>query len=123
MTVGTPCISTDVGGIPEVIVDGQTGVQVPQRDVTKLASAIEKLLSDDVMRVRLALKARVLVESEFNIHRNTERMRSFFGPSRGDGSASPAVPAPAVDTKHASNGEDSSSAEKDRKPSKSAETA
>jgi len=88
MTVGTPCVSTDVGGIPEIIVDGQTGIQVPQRDADALSTTIERLLTDDVLRVRLALKARVLVESEFNIHRNTEQMRSFFGPGRRDGSAS-----------------------------------
>ena len=86
MTAGTPCISTDVGGIPEVIVDGQTGVQIPQRDPGALASAIEQLLGDDVKRVRLALKARVLVEAEFNIHRNAERIRAFFRPGSGDGS-------------------------------------
>ena len=98
MTVGTPCIATDVGGIPEIVVDGQTGIQVPQKDANALSKAIEKVLGDDVMRVRLALKARVLVESEFNVHRNAERMRSIFGPYAGDGSVNSAVP------KHKSNG-------------------
>lgn len=79
MTVGTPCIATAIGGIPEIVIDGQTGLHAVEKDPDSLASAIERLLDDDVLRVRLALKARVLVESEFNIHRNMERMRSFFG--------------------------------------------
>jgi colanic acid/amylovoran biosynthesis glycosyltransferase len=117
MTAGTPVISTDVGGIPEVIVDGQTGIQVPQRDVDALSSALERLLSDEVLRVRIALKARVLVESEFNIHRNAERMRSFFGPSRGDGSMSDVEPAIATngraDDRHESDEREDESAPSD----------
>jgi glycosyltransferase involved in cell wall biosynthesis len=96
MTVGTPCISTDVGGLPEVIVDGQTGIQVPQRDAKALAVALEQILADDVKRVRLALKARVLVESEFNIHRNAERLRSFFA-STGDTSPTASQPVSSAD--------------------------
>ena len=110
MTVGTPCLSTDVGGIPEIIVDGQTGVQVPQKDADALAKAIKELVSDDVKRVRLALKARVLVESEFNIHRNAERMRSFFGPSRGDGAVSEPDPAHQAEPTPSERAEDDATA-------------
>jgi len=78
MTLGTPCIATDAAGIPEIVVDGHTGIQTKQGDAASLGKAIEKVLADEVLRVRLALKARVLVESEFNVHRNSARLRASF---------------------------------------------
>ena len=82
MTLGTPCIASDATGIPEIVVDGHTGIQTKQGDAEMLARAIEKVLGDEVLRVRLALKARVLVESEFNAHRNAARLRASFVDSK-----------------------------------------
>ena len=78
LALGTPVISTDVTGIPEVVRDGDTGLQVPQRDPLALASAIGRLLGDAHLSMRLAANARRLMEAEFNIHRNTERRRTIF---------------------------------------------
>ena len=90
MTLGTPCIASDATGIPEIVVDGHTGVQTRQGDAESLSKAIEKVLSDEVLRVRLALKARVLVESEFSAHRNASQLRAGFteSPSTGKSKAS-----------------------------------
>jgi colanic acid/amylovoran biosynthesis glycosyltransferase len=44
MALGTPTVSTDVTGIPEVLVDGATGLMVPQRDPVALADALQRLL-------------------------------------------------------------------------------
>jgi glycosyltransferase involved in cell wall biosynthesis len=78
LALGTPVVSTDVTGIPEVVRDGQTGLQVPQRDPHSLADALEQLLTDSDLRVSLARGARTLIEEEFNIHRNTARRRALF---------------------------------------------
>jgi glycosyltransferase involved in cell wall biosynthesis len=78
LAVGTPVISTDVTGIPEVVRDGETGLQVPQHDPPALAAAIERLLLDPALRVRLATGARKMMERDFDIHRNTERRRAIF---------------------------------------------
>jgi len=90
MTLGTPCIASDASGIPEIIVDGHTGVQTRQGDADVLAKAIERVLGDEVLRVRLALKARVLVESEFNVHKNAARLRATFLGSAADRAAAQA---------------------------------
>jgi len=79
MALGTPCVSTDVTGIPEVLHDGETGLMAPQHDPTALATAIERLLDDAELRLRLAANARRLIEKEFDIHRNTARQRAIFG--------------------------------------------
>jgi glycosyltransferase involved in cell wall biosynthesis len=62
LAVGCPVIATAVGGVPEVVVDGENGLLVPAGDVTALAAAIERLLSDDGLRARLADSAARSVE-------------------------------------------------------------
>src|SRR2546425_5038715 len=78
MALGTPCVSTDVTGIPEVIRDGETGLMVPQHDAPGLAAGLEKLLADAPLRMRLAAAARLLVEANFDTHRNTAGLRQIF---------------------------------------------
>ncbi len=78
MALGTPCVSTDVTGVPEVLRDRQTGLMIPQHDPQTLASAIEQLLTDTALRVRLATQARQLIETEFDIHHNTASLRTVF---------------------------------------------
>ncbi len=78
MAMGTPCISTNVTGIPEMIQHERTGLIVPQHDPTALACAIRRLLGDPVERVRLATQARQLIEEEFDVVRNTAIQREIF---------------------------------------------
>lgn len=78
MALGTPCISTDVAGIPEVLLDGETGLRVPQRDPTALAAAVERLLTDSALRVQLANRARCQIEAQFDICSNAASVRGLF---------------------------------------------
>jgi colanic acid/amylovoran biosynthesis glycosyltransferase len=78
MALGTPCVSTDVTGIPEVLHHGETGLMVPQHDPPSLAEAIDRLLTDPTLRIRLASAARRLIEAEFDVHRNAARRRALF---------------------------------------------
>ena len=79
MALGTPCVSTKVTGIPEVVRDKETGLSVPQNDPIALAIALKRVLTDPDLRVRLATQARQLIESEFDIHRNADAVRALFG--------------------------------------------
>jgi glycosyltransferase involved in cell wall biosynthesis len=90
LALGTPVVSTDVTGIPEVVADGRRGLLVPQRDPTALAGALERLLTDPALRLRLAETARRYMESEFDIHRNTQRRRAMFRAAVERGGATPA---------------------------------
>lgn len=78
MALGTPCVSTDVTGIPEALRDNVTGLMTPQHDATALASAIEKLFFDSALRVRLAESARAVIEEKFDIRLNAARQRELF---------------------------------------------
>ena len=78
MALGTPCVSTDVTGIPEILHDGTTGLMVPQHAAAALADALARLLEDEPLRVRVADSARSLMETQFDIHRNAAHMREIF---------------------------------------------
>ena len=54
LAVGTPVIATAVGGVPEIVRDGENGLLVPADDPVALAEAIRRLVSDDALRRRLA---------------------------------------------------------------------
>ena len=81
MALGTPVVSTDVTGIPEVLRDGETGLLVPQRNPTALAGAISRLTGDSTLRIRLADRARRLIETGFDVHDNAAHLRKIFAES------------------------------------------
>ena len=55
---GLPVIATDVGGVSEIVVDGETGMLVPIDDVDALVSAIQALATDHELAVRMGRAAR-----------------------------------------------------------------
>lgn len=81
LALGTPCVATDVTGIPEAVRDGDTGLVVPQRAPAALADALQRLLGDPALRQALAARGRALVEREFDIHRNAALIRQLFAQS------------------------------------------
>jgi colanic acid/amylovoran biosynthesis glycosyltransferase len=76
--LGVPLIGTRHGGISEVIVDGQTGYLVPEREVNMIAVRMHELLSDDALRRRMGSRARSLMESRFNIRKQIGRLEKFY---------------------------------------------
>jgi glycosyltransferase involved in cell wall biosynthesis len=63
LAVGTPVVATAVGGVPEVVHDGQNGILVPPNDPAPLADALRSVLEDDALRERLAAGAVPSVEA------------------------------------------------------------
>jgi glycosyltransferase involved in cell wall biosynthesis len=57
MAVGRPVVASQTGSLPELVEDGQTGLLVPPADPESLASAIERLLADEPLRVRMGQAA------------------------------------------------------------------
>jgi glycosyltransferase involved in cell wall biosynthesis len=62
---GRPVVATTVGGIPEFVDDGRTGLLVPPRDSAALADAIVRILTDDELREAMAHNARQMFETRF----------------------------------------------------------
>lgn len=85
MALGTPCVSTDVTGIPEVLEDGVTGAMVPQHDAIALADALQRMLARAAERVALAGRARGRMEEAFDVHRSAAALRAAFAGARREG--------------------------------------
>ena len=64
---GVPVVATEVGGVSEVIRDGENGILVPPRDINAMAAAITRVLEDKRLSNRLTEKARVIVEKRFSL--------------------------------------------------------
>lgn len=63
LSVGVPVVATSVGGVPEVVHDGENGLLVPPGRPEELAAAIRRLLEEPGLRERLAAGARPSVEA------------------------------------------------------------
>jgi hypothetical protein len=69
---GVPTVATRVGGVPEVIIDGETGLLVAAHDPSALAQAIVGLLDDRKTAAKLANAARERAGAEFSPQRMVE---------------------------------------------------
>jgi glycosyltransferase involved in cell wall biosynthesis len=78
MAVGTPPVVTDVGGLAEVVADGQNGLVVPPRRPDALATAIGKLLRDPALRGQLGQAAQERAAS-FDIRASVRRSEAVYG--------------------------------------------
>ena len=65
MAASLPVVATDVGGIPEVVADGETGLLVPVGDTPALAGAVERLAQDAGLRERMGEAGRARWEARF----------------------------------------------------------
>jgi glycosyltransferase involved in cell wall biosynthesis len=69
MAAGLPVVASAVGGVPELVVDGETGVLVPPGASAALASALSRLVADPGLRDRLGAAGRQRAEHEFSLER------------------------------------------------------
>ncbi len=78
MAAGLPVISTPVAGVPEMIVDGETGYLVPERDPEALAARIRTLLGDPERARAMGLAGRHRCEQLFDAERVAEQLRDIL---------------------------------------------
>jgi len=65
LAMGKPCVSFDIDGAPEVVIPGRSGYLVKAGDVSGLADAISRLLSDPQLREKMGEEGRLLVDPAF----------------------------------------------------------
>ena len=78
MACGLPVVASAVGGIPDVVQDGESGLLVPPDDVPALAGAIGRLLADSDLRRQMGQKARQRVESDYSLQSTTNRHLELY---------------------------------------------
>jgi glycosyltransferase involved in cell wall biosynthesis len=77
MAATVPLVATAVGGLPEIVTDGQTGLLVPPRDANALAAATESVLTDRQLGRRLANAAATRLE-QYTIRAVAERFADLY---------------------------------------------
>ena len=75
---GKPVVASDIRGIDEVVIDGETGILVPPQDPKALATAILQLLEDAQMRNRLGAAARRSVKDRFSLSESVDRLLEVY---------------------------------------------
>jgi glycosyltransferase involved in cell wall biosynthesis len=78
MRLRLPVVSTAVSGIPELVINGHTGLLVPPRDAAALAAALARLLTDARLRGRLIAGAGRHVAAAFDLAANAARLRALL---------------------------------------------
>jgi glycosyltransferase involved in cell wall biosynthesis len=76
---GLACLSTRISAIPELILDGETGLLVPPDDPGAFASALERLIRSPALRSRLGGAGMARVRASFSHDRNIDRLAARFG--------------------------------------------
>lgn len=82
MLSGVPVISSELSGIPELVVDNKTGLLIQQNDVVALAQEITRFINDENLKVTLIEQAVTIVKQEFSLIKNTQKLNELFSLER-----------------------------------------
>jgi glycosyltransferase involved in cell wall biosynthesis len=75
---GKPVVATRVGGLPDVVEEGQSGLLVPPEDSAALADAIIKIVGDPVAATKMGQHAKALAENKYSWRVVAERVKAVF---------------------------------------------
>jgi glycosyltransferase involved in cell wall biosynthesis len=78
MATGLPVITTNVGGVPDIVDDGQQGFLIEPKDGAALAARLESLLDDEPLRRAMGERARARALARFDARQNTERLTGLM---------------------------------------------
>lgn len=76
--MGVPVVATNVGGIPEAVADGITGILVPPRDPDAIAQAIIQLIEDNSLRLSMSREGPRFVARCFDWEKNAGRVEELY---------------------------------------------
>jgi len=75
---GVPVIATRVGGIPEIVQDGISGILISPGDRHGLSGAILRLATDSELRAAMGRAGRKIAEERFDLNRNLDQMEALY---------------------------------------------
>ncbi len=78
LAVQCAAIATDLEGNPELVIDGETGLLFPPRDVPALARAMRRMMDDETFRLATARAGRKLVEAHFSARSKLDLTESLY---------------------------------------------
>ena len=87
MSQGLPLIASAVGGVPEIIKDGENGLLVPPGDGEKLADALEILTQNELLRWKMGKAGQKIVEEKFTLVQQAGQLKALLTDTIGLGKA------------------------------------
>jgi len=78
MAAGKPIVATNGGGVPEIVVDGQTGLLVPMGNAPAMAKAICRFLADPARRAEAGRRGRQRVNERFTIQFTADKVQRLY---------------------------------------------
>ncbi len=78
MAAAKPVVATRGGGVPEIVIDGETGILVPMGDADGMAAAICRLLADTVAAAELGRRGRERVRDHFTIQSTARKVERLY---------------------------------------------
>jgi len=78
MAYGKPVVASRIGGIPELVVDGETGVLFELGDADELRSHISRLMGDASLRARMGAAGRIRVETDFSLAKHNAELMDVY---------------------------------------------
>ena len=78
-SAGRPVVATAVGGVPDAIADGKTGILAPPGEVGAIEAGIAKLIQDNELRRQMGIAARERIGTVFSVEACTRRLAGLYG--------------------------------------------
>ena len=75
---GIPCVVTPVGGLPDIVIDGENALVFPVGDVDILARQLERMISDNGLRNRIAQASLELAHTTFNVKNLNHALEGIY---------------------------------------------
>ncbi len=75
---GKPVLTTRIGSIPEIVVDGETGILVPPGDVSALAAGLAEMVADPARQSAMGRAARAFAETEMTPERHWQALADAY---------------------------------------------
>ncbi|HEY5913550.1 MAG TPA: glycosyltransferase family 4 protein [Verrucomicrobiae bacterium] len=81
---GVPVVATAVGGVSELVEDGETGLLAPAGDVAGITDRLERLLSNEELRIQMGVAARKRAEDRFSLTRQVDSLLQIWSEIPGE---------------------------------------
>jgi glycosyltransferase involved in cell wall biosynthesis len=78
MACGLPVIASSVGGVPEVVADGDSGILVPPDDAVAIAEGIAQLAGDEALRANMGARGQAIARERFSLDRMVQEVEAVY---------------------------------------------